>query len=299
MSYIAKSENYEWKTSGIKKNLSSFEVKEKIKMIDKDNKNMSIREQCNYIGLNRSTLYYEQRPVSAETLKIMNKIDEIYTDFPVYGTRRMGKELNKQGIIIGRDRVRTLMNLMGLEAIYPKKKLSTNSPNHKKYPYLLDNVMVERKNQVWSTDITYIRMRKGFLYLVAIIDWYSRYVLSWRLSNSLDASFCIEALEEALKKACPEIFNTDQVSQFTSDDFTSILQKYNIKISMDGRGRMYDNIFSERLWRTVKYEEVYLKDYGIYEEAYEGLNTFFCKYNNRRLHQSLDYKTPYEVYNAK
>jgi putative transposase len=188
------------------------------------------------------------------------------------------------------------MRQMGLQAIYPKAKLSAKHPEHRIYPYLLANMDIIRPNQVWSSDITYIRLKHGFLYLVAIMDWFSRYVLSWRLSNSLDVLFCIDALEEALSKGCPEIFNTDQGSQFTSHDFTRILLSKEIDISMDGRGRVFDNIFTERLWRSVKYEEVYIKGYQSYRDAKEGLSTYFPFYNNRRYHQSLEYKTPNEVH---
>jgi putative transposase len=226
----------------------------------------------------------------------MHCIDEIFTESPFYGSRRIREALRRQGWTIGRERVQSLMRQMGLEAIYPKVKLSKKHPNHRIYPYLLSKKDINRPNEVWSADITYIRLRQGFVYLVAIMDWFSRYVLSWRLSNSLDVSFCIEALEEALGRGCPEIFNTDQGSQFTSDDFTGILLSRGIAISMDGRGRVFDNIFTERLWRSVKYEEVYIKGYQVYRDAQEGLGTYFPFYNNRRYHQSLAYRTPYEVY---
>jgi putative transposase len=188
------------------------------------------------------------------------------------------------------------MRQMGLQAIYPKAKLSKKHPEHRIYPYLLGNTEINRPNQVWCADITYIRLKQGFVYLVAVMDWFSRYALSWRLSNSMDVSFCIEALEEALGKGCPDIFNTDQGSQFTSDDFTGVLLSNNIAISMDGRGRVFDNIFIERLWRSVKYEEVYIKGYQVYRDAQEGLGTYFSLYNNHRYHQSLAYRTPHEVH---
>lgn len=226
----------------------------------------------------------------------MKYIDKIFTEYPFYGSRRIRKALRRQGWLVGRERVQSLMRKMGLRAIYPKANLSKKHPNHKIYPYLLADVDITRPNQVWSADITYIRLRQGFLYLVAIIDWFSRYVLSWRLSNSLEAYFCIEALEEALGKGCPDIFNTDQGSQFTSDDFTGILLSKGIAISMDGRGRVFDNIFTERLWRSVKYEEVYIKGYQVYGDARKGLGNYFPFYNNYRYHQSLGYKTPYEVH---
>ena len=226
----------------------------------------------------------------------MNRMDEIFTECPFYGSRRIRESLRRDGRSIGRARVQSLMRKMGLSTIYPKPKLSKKDDNHSKYPYLLDNVKIVCPNQVWSTDITYIRLGQGFLYLVAILDWFSRYVLSWRLSNSLDVCFCIEALEEALEKGCPDIFNSDQGSQFTSNDFTGILKGKGVAISMDGRGRVFDNIFTERLWRTVKYEEVYIKGYQIPVDAKAGLGEYFPFYNDRRYHQALAYKTPHEVH---
>jgi putative transposase len=226
----------------------------------------------------------------------MHRIDEIFTESPFYGSRKILEGLQREDFIVGRERVQSLMRKMGLRAIYPKPNLSKKHPENKIYPYLLANVNIVRPNQVWSTDITYIRLRPGFLYLVAIMDWYSRYVLSGRISNCLGASFCLEALEDALEQGCPEIFNTDQGPQFTSQDFTGILLSKNIKISMDGRGRVFDNIFTERLWRSVKYEEVYIKDYQDYRDVREGLGRYFPFYNNRRYHQALKYKTPSEVH---
>ena len=227
----------------------------------------------------------------------MRRIDEIFMEYPFYGSRRITVSLKNEGWSIGRERVRRLMGQMGMTAIYPKPDLSRKHPEHKIYPYLLSGVEIEGPIQVWSADITYIGIRRGFFYLVAIIDWFSRYVLSWRLSNSLDAAFCMDALEEALEKGRPVIFNTDQGSQFTSRDFTGFLLDKGIKVSMDGRGRVFDNIFVERLWRSVKYEEVYLKDYQTGWEAKEGLKSYFDFYNHKRPHQSLGYKTPYEVHN--
>jgi putative transposase len=226
----------------------------------------------------------------------MNRIDKIFTEYPFLGSRKIKEELIREGWSVGRDMVSSLMREMGLIPVYPKPKLSRKDSQHKIYPYLLRGVVISRPNQVWSTDITYIRASRGFFYLVAIIDWFSRYVLSWRLSNSLEVGFCIEALEEALDSGLPDIFNTDQGSQFTSNDFTAILLERNIEISMDGRGRALDNIFVERLWRSVKYEEVYLKDYQSGRETKEGLSRYFTYYNRKRLHQSLSYKTPYEVH---
>ena len=226
----------------------------------------------------------------------MREIDELYTEHPYYGTRRMSVELKKMGLSVGRDLARSLMRKMGIEAIYPKPNLSKSHPEHKVYPYLLRGVSVNRKNQVWSTDITYIRMRSGFLYLTAVIDWYSRYILSWRLSNSLDGLFCREALEEALRIGRPEIFNTDQGTQFTSPKFTEILTSNGIQISMDGRGRALDNIFVERFWRTLKQEEVYINDYSDGLETYQGVSRYIPFYNERRPHSSLGYLSPRAVY---
>lgn len=268
----------------------------KRELIDSLEKPHSLRLQCQLLGLNRSSWYYEPRPISPKRLLLMNRIDEIFTEYPFLGSRKIKEELIKEGWFVGRDIVLSLMREMGLVPVYPKPKLSQKHPQHKIYPYLLRGVVIARPNQVWSTDITYIRACRGFYYLVAVLDWFSRYVLSWRLSNSLETNFCIEALEEALDKGMPDIFNTDQGSQFTSDEFTGILLEKNIEISMDGRGRALDNIFVERLWRSVKYEEVYLKDYQSGRETKEGLTRYFTYYNQKRLHQSLSYKTPYEVH---
>ena len=228
---------------------------------------------------------------------MMNLMDEEYTKRPFYGARRMKQFLKKKGYEVGRRHVETLMRKMGLEAVYPKPNLSKPNPEHSTYPYLLRSLKIERVNQVWSTEITYIRMGQGFAYLVAIMDWHSRSVLSWRLSNTLEADFCVEALEEAfLKYGKPEIFNTDQGSQFTSEKFISKLVDKKVSISMDGRGRAYDNIFIERLWRTVKYEDIYLKGYANIKETREGLKEYFEFYNEERPHQSLGYKAPAEIY---
>lgn len=265
-------------------------------MIDPCDKQLSVRKQCDLLKLHRSNLYYEPRNVSPETLQIMHRIDEIFTKYPFYGSRKIKEALSREGYIVGKTRVQSFMRKMGLRAIYPKLNLSKRHHEHRIYPYLLTEVEIKRPNQVWSTDITYIRLRNGFLYLVAIMDWFSRYVISWRLSNTLDVYFCIEALEDALGKGYPEIFNSDQGSQFTSNQFTKILLDNGIAISMDGKGRVFDNIFTERLWRSVKYEEVYIKDYQICSDAIEGLGNYFSFYNNLRYHQSLGYKTPYEVH---
>ena len=272
-------------------------INQKKGLVDSGGESLSIRRQCELLGLNRSNLYYEPRPVPQEQLVLMRRIDEIFMEYPFYGSRRITVSLKNEGWLIGRERVRRLMGQMGMIAIYPKPNLSRKHPQHKIYPYLLSGVEIEGPIQVWSADITYIGIRRGFFYLVAIIDWFSRYVLSWRLSNSLEAAFCIEALEEALEKGRPVIFNTDQGSQFTSNDFTGFLLDKGIKVSMDGRGRVFDNIFVERLWRSVKYEEVSLKDYQTGWEAKEGLKNYFDFYNHKRPHQSLSYKTPHEVHN--
>lgn len=255
---------------------------------------LSLRRQCELLGLARGSWYYEPVGETAENLKLMRRIDKLYLKRPYFGSRRMGDELN-----VNRKRVQRLMRLMGLEAIYPKPRTTVRCPEHKIYPYLLRNVEVVRPNQVWSTDITYIPMRGGFLYLTAVMDWYSRYVLAWRLSNSLDSTFCIEALEEALAGGQPEIFNTDQGVQFTSVAFTGCLESRGVAISMDGRGRALDNVFVERLWRTVKYEEVYLKDYDDAWQAEASLREYFRFYCHERRHQSLGKRTPAEVYGVR
>jgi putative transposase len=257
---------------------------------------LSVTRQCELLGLNRSSLYYVPAGEKPLNLLLMRLLDEQFTRTPFYGSRRMTVWLRRMGYAVNRKRVQRLMSLMGLEAIYPRPHLSQGVPTHEKYPYLLGELEVRRPNQVWATDITYIRMRAGFLYLVAIMDWFSRYVLSWRMSNTLEVSFCLEALEEALAHGCPEIFNSDQGSQFTSQEFTSRLKHAEVRISMDSKGRVYDNIFVERLWRAVKYEEVYLKDYVAVPEVIEGIGDYFEFYNHERPHQALRYLTPAEVH---
>ena len=257
-----------------------------------------MQRQCELVGLSRSAYYYSPVGESEWNLTLMRMLDEKYTATPFFGVRRMTSWLrDDMGHQVNPKRVRRLLRLMRIEAIYAKPNLSRKHPQHRTYPYLLRGVYIVRPNQVWSTDITYIRVQGGFLYLVAILDWYSRYVLSWELSNSLDNAFCIRALESALTKHVhPEIFNSDQGSQFTSDDFTDILLDRKIKISMDGKGRAIDNVFIERLWRSVKYEEVYLADYQSGEETYHGLDRYLRFYNASRRHQSLGYRTPHEIY---
>jgi putative transposase len=248
------------------------------------------------LGLSRSSLYYEPAEESSENLRLMRRIDEEYTAHPFYGSRKMTGWLVQQGEVVNRKRVQRLMRLMGLEAIYPKPRLSLGGRGHQVFPYLLRNVRIERADQVWSSDITYIPLRAGFMYLAAIIDWYSRYVLAWRLSNTLDGSFCLEMLDEALAGGRPEVFNTDQGVQFTAAAFTGRLLSAGVAMSMDGRGRCLDNVFVERLWRTLKYEDVYLRGYESVPELMQGLDRYFRFYNRERLHQALDYRTPALVY---
>jgi putative transposase len=244
------------------------------------------------LGLARSSWYYQSKRESADNVELMRRIDEQYTATPFSGVRRMTAWLRMQGYVVNRKRIARLMRKMGLETIYPRPKLTIKDDNHRRYPYLLKGLTIEAPNQVWCSDITYIRMPHGFVYLVAMMDWYSRFVLAWQLSNTLDVSFCLETLESAFRWGCPQIFNSDQGSQFTSGEFTARLEQQGVQISQDGRGRVFDNIFVERLWRTVKYEEVYLKDYGTVVAARESLSRYFQFYNYQRLHQSLDYQPP-------
>jgi putative transposase len=267
-------------------------------LIAEDHPELSIRRQCELLGLNRSTVYYEPTPETPENLRLMRLIDEEYTAHPFFGSRKIGQWLKGQGHEVNRKRVQRLMRLMGLEAIYPKPKLSLAGRGHKVYPYLLRTVAIERVDQVWSTDITYVPMPSGFMYLAATIDWFSRYVVSWRLSNTLDGSFCQEMLEEALSRGTPEVFNTDQGVQFTASAWTSRLEEAGVLVSMDGRGRCLDNVFVERLWRSVKYEDVYLRCYESVPELERGLRAYFAFYNQERFHQSLAYRTPAEVYHG-
>jgi putative transposase len=248
------------------------------------------------LDLNRSSLYYQQVEADAQDLELMRLIDEQYLKTPFYGSRRMRQALNRSGYQVNRKRVKRLMQQMGIEAIYRKPRTSKPAPENKIYPYLLRGLTIDRPNQVWASDITYIPMRKGFLYLVAIIDWHSRFVVSWRLSNSMETGFCTEALDDALAQSIPEIFNTDQGSQFTSRNFTEILDDKKVKISMDGKGRFLDNIFIERLWKSLKYEEVYLKAYEDIKEARASIAEWIRFYNFDRPHQALGYNTPWEVY---
>lgn len=258
---------------------------------------LPVSRQCALLDLPRSTFYHTPEPVTDEELKLMALIDRCHLTHPFYGSRRIRDWLEDQGYTVNRKRVQRLMRTMGLEALYPKRNLSLANQTHKIYPYLLRNLTIDRPNQVWATDITFIPMAHGFVYLVAVMDWYSRRVLSWRVSNTLDTSFCIEALEEAIESyGAPAIFNTDQGSQFTSEDFSGVLKKNGIHISMDGKGRWVDNVFVERLWRSVKYEEVYLKAYDDIRSARVSLGKYFEFYNSGRRHQSLDRQTPNQVY---
>ena len=265
-------------------------------MVDRHHPSLSLVRQCALLGVSRSGIYYHPKAASAEDLSLMGEIDRQYLETPFYGSRRMKACLDRRGKPVSRKRVQRLMRAMGLRAIYRRPRTSQPAPEQRVYPYLLRDMTITRPNQVWAADITYLPMARGFLYLVAIMDWYSRYVLAWGLSNTLEAGFCAEALREALSQGRPEVFNTDQGSQFTSREFPQILQDHSVKISMDGRGRYQDNIFVERLWRTVKYEEVYLKAYGNATEARRELGEYFRFYNNRRPHQALCYWTPAEVF---
>ncbi|MFK7997129.1 MAG: IS3 family transposase [Granulosicoccus sp.] len=259
---------------------------------------LSISRQCQLLNLARSTYYYVPEPVSDEELELMKLIDQCYLKLPFCGTRRIKDWLlDNHGLLVNRKRIQRLRRLLAIETLYPKRNLSLANHQHKIYRYLLKDLAINRPNQVWATDITYVPMAKGFVYLVAVMDWYSRCVLSWRLSTTMDTDFCVEALEEAIEKhGCPEIFNTDQGSQFTSDDFTDVLKRNDIRISMDGKGRWVDNVFVERLWRSVKYEEVYLKAYDTVADAKRSLGEYFEFYNTKRRHQSLSKQTPESVY---
>jgi putative transposase len=268
-------------------------------MVDRRHPSLSVVTQCRLLDISRSSIYYRPEGISEEDLNIMKLIDHQYLATPFYGTRRMAARLKSKGKKVNRKRARRLMSIMGLKAIYRRPRTSKPSIGHKIYPYLLRGMQITRPDQVWTADITYIPMSRGFMYLVAIMDWYSRYVLSWKLSNTLDAEFCTEALREALSKGRPDIFNTDQGAQFTSEAFTGILEEHGIRISMDGKGSYNDNLFIERLWRSVKYEEVYLKAYQDGKEARAGIGNYFLFYNTQRPHQALGYRTPAEVFAEK
>lgn len=257
---------------------------------------LSIRQQCDLLGLHRSNLYYEPVPEDPHDLELMRLLDEEYLRHPFFGSRKMVLFLKREGHRVNRKKVQRLLRKMGLQAVGPRPRTSVPAPGHKVYPYLLRGLAITRPNQVWCSDITYVPLRGGYLYLVAVMDWFSRHVLSWRLSNSLEAEFCREALDEALDHGRPEIFNTDQGAQFTSRVFVDRLEERAIAVSMDGRGRARDNIFIERLWRTVKYEDIYLKEYASGADCHRGLHSYFKFYSHERPHQALDYRTPYEVH---
>ncbi len=276
-------------------------VAEKVELLDRLHKQISVRRQCALLQLGRSNVYYVRKPeVSDEDMLIMDEIDKIYTKRPFYGVRRITKQLMINRYPVNHKRVHRLMGIMGIEGLFPKRNLSVANKYHETYPYLLRNLTITHSNQVWGVDITYVRLKKEWLYLVAIMDWYSRYILAWELSDSLSVDFCCSTLTKALLINQPEIHNSDQGSQFTSDEYLLILkQSQTIRISMDGRGRAFDNIFIERLWRTIKYEEVYLKSYESPNEAASSLEEYIKFYNEERLHQSLQYKTPAEIYFSK
>jgi len=258
---------------------------------------LALQDQAQLLGISRSSLYYNLKPVDSQTLDLMNRIDKIHTDWPTYGTRRIAAQIKREvGFQIGRKRVRTLMEEMGIAAIYQKPRLSFNNTNHSVFPYLLKGINIVRPNQVWGTDITYIRLHGGFVYLVAFLDWYSRFVVGWKLSTTLETEFVLDAAREALAFGVPEIMNTDQGVQFTDKDFIGVWDQEKTKISMDHKGRCFDNIFTERFWRTLKYDEVYLKDYQSVWDAESNIGNFIHRYNHERLHESLNYKTPAEFY---
>lgn len=274
---------------------------EKLTLVNKEHPDLSIWRQTDLLGISRSSVYY-QPAVNPEDLLVMNALDKIFTKYPFYGHRRIKPELREEyGFNVGKKKIISLMKRMGLNAIYPRKKPNLSKPDeqHKKFPYLLKGLPIIKANQVWGTDITYLKLKNYFAYLVAILDWHSRYVIAWKLSPTLENIFCVQALREALKIDTAEIHNSDQGVQYTSLNYVNILEENRIKISMDGRGRCMDNIFTERLWRTVKYENIYLNDYADIEEAGQGLNEYFKFYNEKRRHQSLDYKAPAQIYFAK
>jgi putative transposase len=263
-----------------------------------DHPHLSICRQCELLGLNRSTYYLPPATASEEDLRLMRLIDQQFLKTPFYGSRRMAASLERSGATVNRKRVQRLMALMGLEAVCPRPRTTTAASDTRAYPYLLRDRELTHPDEVWSSDITYVPMRHGFMYLTAVIDWYSRYVLSWRLSNTLDGGFCLEALDEALSRGRPEIFNTDCGSQFTAREYTGRLEEAGIAVSRDGRGRALDNVFIERLWRSVKYEDIYIKEYELVPDLVSGLTAYFRFYDEDRPHQSLDYRTPGEVYRA-
>lgn len=265
-------------------------------MVERDNKEISLSVQAKLLSLNRTGIYHKPSPPSEEEIAIRNRIDEIYTKHPYYGSRRITAQLNRENICVNRKKAQRIMREMGIAGICPGPNLSKRNTEHKVYPYLLRNVTIGHPNHVWGIDITYIRLKHGWMYLVAIVDWFSRYIVSWELEQTLEISFVLETVQRALAKATPKIMNSDQGSQFTSPQYTQLLLNANVRISMDGKGRATDNIFTERLWRTIKYEEVYLNEYVSPREARRRLKQYLDYYNNERPHQSLGYRTPAEVY---
>lgn len=265
--------------------------------LEKHNRDLTLEEQCALLGISRSSLYYQPVPISQRDLILMRTIDEIHTEQPTFGSRTMARMVSRHtGIPVGRKHTRTLMKDMGIEPIYPKPRLSKRDKDHTIYPYLLSGITIDRPNQVWSMDITYIRMNGGFLYLTVVMDWYSRKILSWELSDRMTSDFCVSAAQEALEIALPDIINTDQGSQFTDGDMIDLWKIRDVQISMDHKGRCFDNIFTERFWRTIKYEEVYLRDYASFRDAYLSIGDYIDRYNKKRVHQALEYRTPDEVY---
>lgn len=265
-------------------------------MIERDHKRLSIKSQCNLLSVPRSSYYYEPIPETDYNLILMNEIDRLYLEFPFYGSRLMTAGLKMKGLAVNRKRVLRLMRMMGIEALYPKPKIKTTVPGYIKFPYLLDDIKIGAVNQAWGTDITYIPMEGGFLYLVAFLDLHSRYILSWRMSNSLESAFCIEALEIALQQGIPEIINSDQGVQYTSHAYIDLLKSKGVRVSMSGKGKCWDNIFVERFWRSLKYEEVYLKKYENHSDAVVNIEAYIDNYNKQRPHSALSYKTPAQVY---
>jgi putative transposase len=271
-------------------------LEQKRQLVEPENILLSIRQQCHLLTLPRSSYYFSPQGLDAEDLFVMKAIDKIYTKYSFYGSLKITDALRKKGFPYNHKRIARLMRVMGIQALYPKRNLSKQNQDHCVFPYLLRKAKIEHTDQVWSTDITYIPMHNGFAYLVAVIDWYSRYVLSWKLSNTLDVYFCVEAVEQALSVSRPEIFNTDQGSQFTSELFINTILSNQITLSMDSKGRALDNVFIERLWRSLKYEDIYIKDYETMRDLFRGLTIYFQFYNYERSHQSLGYRTPAEVY---
>jgi putative transposase len=271
----------------------------RLAMVSRPHPDFSIARQCALLKVPRSTLYYKPKPISDDDLTLMRRIDEIYMKWPFYGSRKMTAELRGERWDVNRKRVRRLMRLMGIEAIYQKPNTSRKHPAHKIYPYLLKNLDIDHANHVWCSDITYIPMARGFVYLVAVMDWFSRRVLAWRLSITLEGDFCVDALQDAMDRyGKPEIFNTDQGSQFTAEAFTALLEASGVQVSMDGKGRFLDNIFIERLWRSLKYEDIFIKAYGSVAEARLGIHAWMKFYNDERKHQALGYRTPREIFTA-